>query len=221
MGLFSVDLVELATVEGVFERHGFPASRDSFVDAPTLYNILLDIFVLTRNTDATRRIDKEQAAELLLNWILNLYDVYVLNGPDILRNLYVFFLDGIRCYQNLNLNVKNFHRHRNGSIRVLSVKVGLAALCSTRLTEKYRCKFIWYCKKLKLVSKFSQILSRVRSTIHIFFVFTWTNKNIKYNFIFSVMFKQLRDHTNQISRRKLATFLHDLMQVGRKDTNSH
>ena len=27
------------------------------------------------------------------------------------------------------------------------------------------------------------------------------------------MFKQLRDHTNQISRRKMTTFLHDLMQV--------
>ena len=83
MGLFSVDLVELATVEGVFERHGFPGSRDSFVDAPGLYNILLDIFVLTRNTDATRRIDIEQAAELLLNWMLNLYDVYVSNDSEL------------------------------------------------------------------------------------------------------------------------------------------
>ena len=93
MSLLSVDLVELTTVEGVFERHGFSANRDPFVDAPSLYNVLLDIFVLTRYTDATRRIDKEQAAELLLNWMLNLYDVYVLNdlGIGILRSLFIFF----------------------------------------------------------------------------------------------------------------------------------
>ena len=74
-----MDLVELTTVEGVFERHGFPASKDTFIDAPVLYSILVDIFVLTRNTETTRNINKEQTAELVLNWILNLYDVYVLS----------------------------------------------------------------------------------------------------------------------------------------------
>ncbi len=72
---FAVDLVELSTVEGVFERHGYPASRDSVIDAPGLYSILVDVFVLTRNTEVTRNINKEQTAELVLNWILNLYDV--------------------------------------------------------------------------------------------------------------------------------------------------
>ena len=71
--------MELATVEGVFERHGFPASRDKVVDAPGFYRILVDIFVLTRNTEAPGNVNNEQSAELVLNWILNLYDVYVYN----------------------------------------------------------------------------------------------------------------------------------------------
>ena len=81
--VFVVDLVELTTVEGVFERHGYPASRDAYVDAPGLYSILLDIFVLTRNTDATRNIDKEQAAELLLNVVAD--DVCVFHFSFFLR----------------------------------------------------------------------------------------------------------------------------------------
>ncbi len=63
------------TIEGVFECHGYPASAESAaLDAPSLYSILLETFSLSRGKYVTH-FNKHQAAEILLNWVLNLYNM--------------------------------------------------------------------------------------------------------------------------------------------------
>ncbi len=70
-----MEQVQLNTIEGVFERHGYPASSEgAALDAPSLYNVLLEIFSLSRGRYAAH-FDKHQAAEILLNWVLNLYNM--------------------------------------------------------------------------------------------------------------------------------------------------
>ena len=38
-------------------------------------------------------------------------------------------------------------RARSGVVRVLSVKLALAALCNSNLSEKYQCKYLYLCWK--------------------------------------------------------------------------
>ncbi len=192
LSVLPVDFVDLPTVEGVFERHGFPASQDTIVDASGLYNILVDIFLLIRNTESTRNKNKEQSAELLLNWILNLYDVYGCFSFAVFSIFALVFVHARASHaRDRNRGVPCF-RNRTGSIRVLSVKISLAALCCARLVEKRKCK--------------SSELNRGAICLVQCFELTCSVR-------VSDIFKQLRDHTNHISRKKMTVFLHTMAQV--------
>lgn len=72
-----MDLVDLATLTSVFERHGYSGHEQPNLDSPALGRILLDLFRLSKNRSnaTTSKMNTETTAELAMNWLLNLYDV--------------------------------------------------------------------------------------------------------------------------------------------------
>ncbi len=69
-----VDLVNLGTISSVFERNGF-SGGDVVMDVAGLTSVLTDIYALSRK-DLTFKGTSQDMAQLVLNWLLNLYDVY-------------------------------------------------------------------------------------------------------------------------------------------------
>nr|XP_054764296.1 dystrophin-like isoform X1 [Lytechinus pictus] len=97
-----MDVVNLITVRMAFELHGYSRHNDSVMDAVQLYNIINEMYHMTKvRGRSTLRVNR--CSDLLLNWLLNLFDV-----------------------------------QRTGCIRVLPVKLGIAIICSARITDKYR-----------------------------------------------------------------------------------
>ena len=77
----AVDLVDIHVIRSVFERHGYVArTAATFVDGTALYSLLVDVFTMCRKCSVSSvisHLNTDTAAELLLNLLLNLYDVSV------------------------------------------------------------------------------------------------------------------------------------------------
>ena len=74
-----MDLVDVRSINSVFDRHGYLHQNDTVIDCPNLYSVLVDIFNMTRkqalNAGPYAKMSPENTAELVLNWLLNLYDM--------------------------------------------------------------------------------------------------------------------------------------------------
>jgi len=77
--VFTVDLVDIHVIRSVFERHGYVGPMvDTVIDSTALYSLLVDVFTMSRKgsvSSVMSQLNADTAAELLLNLLLNLYDV--------------------------------------------------------------------------------------------------------------------------------------------------
>lgn len=77
--MFTVDLVDIHVVRSVFERHGYVGCMvNTVIDSTGLYSLLVDVFTMSRKCSVSSvmsQLNADTAAELLLNLLLNLYDV--------------------------------------------------------------------------------------------------------------------------------------------------
>ena len=69
-----VDQVDLNTLCSAFDRQDVPTSHDAVIDVDNLWGLLLEVFTINRKTTSVSP-DSEHLAELVLNWLLNLYDM--------------------------------------------------------------------------------------------------------------------------------------------------
>ncbi|XP_006824328.1 dystrophin-like [Saccoglossus kowalevskii] len=67
-------VVAMSTIRSVFEQHGFRDRNDSVMDIMDLLGIITDIYYMTKQM-MPKLIDVPLHSDLLLNWILNLYDI--------------------------------------------------------------------------------------------------------------------------------------------------
>jgi hypothetical protein len=76
--VFAVDMIELSTLSMVLERHGqgVGSAEMSSMRCPALLKLLTDLFTLCRKSAPTiaGAVNADTAAELLQNFLLNLYD---------------------------------------------------------------------------------------------------------------------------------------------------
>ncbi|KAK2194144.1 hypothetical protein NP493_2g13047 [Ridgeia piscesae] len=76
---FRLDLVDIHVIRSVFERHGYVGPMvDTVIDSTALYSLLVDVFTMSRKgsvSSVMSQLNADTAAELLLNLLLNLYDV--------------------------------------------------------------------------------------------------------------------------------------------------
>ena len=69
-----MDVVDLSIINAAFEQHGFRYHNDTVMDPIQLYNIIYEVYFLTKSQGRSS-LDVDVCSELLLNWILNLYDM--------------------------------------------------------------------------------------------------------------------------------------------------
>ena len=83
----------------------------------------------------------EECTQVALNWLLKCYDRYgtILSVWIIVKN------EHKQCFVLLS------NRGRTGAVKVKSLKVGLIAICSATLEEKYRCECIENRLYVKLI----------------------------------------------------------------------
>ncbi|XP_050546261.1 dystrobrevin beta-like isoform X2 [Daktulosphaira vitifoliae] len=99
------------------------------VDIYKLENVISSLyFNLNKRLPSEQLVDADQLTIMLLNWIISVYSLF---------------------YQALYIN-KNYiylyHRNKTiGRIRVLSIKISLAIMCSGKLMDKYRYIFSQIC----------------------------------------------------------------------------
>lgn len=72
--ILHMDVVNLITVRMAFELHGFSHHNDSVMDAVQLYNIIYEMYHMTKLRGRTT-LHVNRCSDLMLNWLLNLYDV--------------------------------------------------------------------------------------------------------------------------------------------------
>ena len=86
-----MDLVELSTLTTVFERHGYGNREKTTLGATALWRLLLELFKQTperTSAGVTARMNVETVAELVMNWVLNLFDASVpLNIINVLGDI--------------------------------------------------------------------------------------------------------------------------------------
>ena len=80
MSMFLVDMLEINTISMVLDRHGYGVgSGDTRIRCPELQKLLSDLYNLCRKSapSINGNINADTSAELLLNFMLNLYDKWV------------------------------------------------------------------------------------------------------------------------------------------------
>lgn len=70
--LFSVDLVPLTTAVEVFDNHGLRAQNDKLLDVPDMVTVLRTMY--EKVTEKTDRMNLPLVLDLVVNWLLNVYD---------------------------------------------------------------------------------------------------------------------------------------------------
>ncbi|XP_071508444.1 dystrophin-like [Diadema antillarum] len=72
--ILHMDVVNLITVRMAFELHGFSHHNDTVMDAVQLFNIVHEMYQMTKMRGRST-LHVNRCSDLMLNWLLNLYDV--------------------------------------------------------------------------------------------------------------------------------------------------
>ncbi|XP_013410971.1 dystrophin-like, partial [Lingula anatina] len=70
-----LDLITLPMISRAFDDHGWSSSQDSVITCGELETVIMDIFYKTRR-GKPGSLTIEQSTEILLNWLLNMYDIH-------------------------------------------------------------------------------------------------------------------------------------------------
>lgn len=122
--------LEQALIElGVEDR----MQGDNVLSVAELEALLAKVFVRLSLDHSTA----EECTELTLNWVLRCCDRYRKRLVALFQSHFsLLYFPLVITMTDHNI----FHRGRTGGVKVRSLKVGLVALCSATLEEKYRCK---------------------------------------------------------------------------------
>ena len=73
-----MDLLSLSTALEQFDSHGLRAQNDKLIDIPDMVLILTSIYdsIVTENN--SKQIAAPLCIDLAINWLLNVYDRYIL-----------------------------------------------------------------------------------------------------------------------------------------------
>lgn len=67
-----MDLVPLTTAVEVFDSHGLRAQNDKLLDVPDMVTVLRSMY--EKITEKTDRMNLPLVLDLIINWLLNVYD---------------------------------------------------------------------------------------------------------------------------------------------------
>ena len=70
-----IELLDVATITEMFDRHGYSNKNDSSISCSQLYSVLYDMYMHTR-CNKTQHISCETLAEITHNYLLSLYDIH-------------------------------------------------------------------------------------------------------------------------------------------------
>lgn len=79
----SVDMLSLSTALEQFDSHGLRAQNDKLIDIPDMVTVLTSLYEVIA-ADNPAQVSVPLCIDLAINWLLNVYDRYVL-----WKNIYV------------------------------------------------------------------------------------------------------------------------------------
>lgn len=128
----NLHLVDIWNVIEAFRENGLntlePQSDVSVARLETLVSSLYHN--LNKRLPTAQQVPVDSKAGLLLNWLLAAYTRCVLwNCKMVFNGLLLILFDFL-----------SYHSDNSGKIRVFSIKVALATMCSGKLVDKLRCK---------------------------------------------------------------------------------
>lgn len=75
--IISVDMLSLSTALEQFDSHGLRAQNDKLIDIPDMVTVLTSLYEVIA-ADNPAQVSVPLCIDLAINWLLNVYDRYVL-----------------------------------------------------------------------------------------------------------------------------------------------